>query len=239
MTKFVAIASGKGGVGKTTSTLNIGQALSNIGKQVVLVDTNIVTPNLGLHLDLVNPEGTLNKFLRKENSLHEVTYQHEGGFSVIPASPSYHESQYNQEFNLSKVFVGLDNTADFVLLDLPSGLGKDVSHCLKQSDEVIIIVNPTLSSVMDALKTMQLAKENDTLVAGIILNMSNKGRHEMKPSEVEEILGHPLIANIRTCKKVRKAQHRREPLNSLYPRSKTAKEYNKVAQHLSLQHKLP
>lgn len=237
MTKFVAIASGKGGVGKTTSTLNIGQALSNLGKTVVLVDTNIVTPNLGLHLDLINPEGTLNKFLRKESSLKDVMHQHQGGFSVIPASPSYHESQ-NKDINLTRIFSRLDNTADFVLLDLPSGLGQDVSHCLSQSDEVLIVVNPTLSSVMDALKTMQLAKENDTMVAGIILNMSNKGRHEMKPSEVEEILGHPLIANVRTCKKVRKAQHRREPLNSLYPRAKSAKEFHKVAEHLSLQHKI-
>jgi len=65
MTKFVALVSGKGGVGKTTCTLSLGHALASLGKEVVLVDGNIATPNLALHLGLMNPEGTLNQFLRK------------------------------------------------------------------------------------------------------------------------------------------------------------------------------
>ena len=81
------------GVGKTTSTLNVGQALVNLGKNVVLLDGNIATPNLAIHLGFMNPEGTLNKFLRREKSLTEITYLHESGISVIPSSPSYAEFQ--------------------------------------------------------------------------------------------------------------------------------------------------
>ncbi|MBT3836044.1 P-loop NTPase [Candidatus Woesearchaeota archaeon] len=234
MTKFIAVASGKGGVGKTTSTLNIGQALINIGKRVVLVDANLVTPNLALQLGLVNPEGTINKFLRKEKSLKDVTYLHETGLSVIPASPSYHEFQKTNSQNLTEVFEHLDDTTDFVLLDSPSGLGYEVSHVIKHSDEVLVIVNPHLSSVMDALKTMQLAKANDTMVAGIVMNMSHKGKHEMSPLEVEQILGLPIIANIRHSKKMRKALHKQMPATYLYPRSKVGKEFRKIAEHLTL-----
>jgi len=235
MTKFIAFVSGKGGVGKTTATVNVGQALVSQGKKVILLDANLVTPNLAINLGMMNPEGTLNKFLRKEKGLTEITYLHESGVSVIPSSPSYNEFQKTNIQKLGKIFEHLENTADFVLVDSPSGLGYDVDLVLKHCDEALLVVNPTLSSVMDALKTMQLAQTNNTIVAGIVLNMTNNGRHELKPIEVEQIIGHPIIANIRHDRKVHKSIHKKQPVNYLYPRSKVAKEFAKVAQHVSLE----
>ena len=69
MTRFITLVSGKGGVGKTTTAINLGQALTDMGKKVVVVDANLVTPNIGIHLGVMNPEGTINKFLRKEKDL--------------------------------------------------------------------------------------------------------------------------------------------------------------------------
>jgi septum site-determining protein MinD len=234
MTKFVALVSGKGGVGKTTSALNIGQALVDLGKDVILVDGNIVTPNLAIHLGFMNPEGTLNKFLRKEKELKEVIYLHESGISFIPSSPSYSEFQKTNPQNISKIFERLDNTVDFVLIDAPSGLGYDLHQILKNTEEVLIVVNPNLSSVADALKTIQLANATNNSIAGILLNKTNKGKHELSEKEVEEILSHHILANIRTCNKIKKSTHKQMPLNYLYPRSKSAKEFVKVAKHLSL-----
>ncbi|MBI2582309.1 AAA family ATPase [Candidatus Woesearchaeota archaeon] len=236
MTKFIAFVSGKGGVGKTTSSLNVGQSLASMGKEVILVDANIVTPNLAIQLGFVNPEGTLNKFLRKEKSLKEITYLHESGISLIPASPSLSEYQKTNPQKLNKLFDLLKNTADFVLIDAPSGLGYDVHQILKSTDEVVLVVNPTLSSVMDALKTIQLAKENNNTVSGIILNMTNGGKDELTQKEVESILEYPLLANVKYHRKVRRATHKQMPLTYLYPRSKPAKEFKKVAQHLALGH---
>ncbi|MBI2125034.1 MinD/ParA family protein, partial [Candidatus Woesearchaeota archaeon] len=123
MTKFIAFVSGKGGVGKTTSTLNTGQALLQQGKRVTLLDANLMTPNLAIHLGFLNPEGTVNKFLRKEKDLNEVIYLHESGLSIVPASPSYSEFQKTNLQHLSEIFEHLDETTDFVLVDAPSGLG--------------------------------------------------------------------------------------------------------------------
>ncbi len=234
MTKFIAFVSGKGGVGKTTSTLNVGQALASLGKEVVLVDANIVTPNLAIQLGFMNPEGTLNKFLRKEKSLKEITYLHESGISIIPASPSLSEYQKTNPQKLHKIFDHLKNAADFVLIDAPSGLGYDVHQILKNTDEVVLVVNPTLSSVMDTLKTIQLAKESNNTIAGVILNMTNGGKDELSTEEVESIIEYPLLANIKYHRKVRKATHKQMPLTYLYPRSKPAREFRKVAQHLTL-----
>ena len=121
---------------------------------------------------------------------------------------------------MHKIFDHLKNTADFVLIDAPSGLGYDVHQILKNTDEVVLVVNPNLSSVMDALKTVQLAKESNNAIAGVILNMTNGGKDELSEKEVESILELPIIANVKYHRKVRKATHKQMPLTYLYPRSK-------------------
>ena len=235
MTRFIAVVSGKGGVGKTTATLNIGQALTDLGHKTLVLDANLITPNVGIHLGLMEPPATLNRFLRKEKSLNDITYLHESGLSFIPASSSYTEFQKTNMEKISEIFEHLDNLAEFVLIDAPSGLGYEVSQVLKNSDEVLVVVTPTLSSVIDALKTMELAKAHNNIVSGIVLNMSNKGRNELAPEKVEEILGQNIVANVRYHRKIRKALHKQAPLNYLYPRSRPGKEFRKVAEQLCLE----
>lgn len=233
MTRFIALASGKGGVGKTTTTLNLGMALTNLGKSVILVDANLGSPNLGLHLGMINPKKTLNHFLRKEKSLKEVTYKHECGLTIIPASSSYEEFQKTNPQKLAELFEHLDGLADFVLVDAPSGFNYDLLHILKNIDEVIVVTNPNITAVMEALKTVNLAKNQGNIVPGILLNMSHYfGRNEMKEKEVEEVLGHPIIANIRYDQKIKKALHRQTPIACLHPNAKSAKEFNKLAEFL-------
>ena len=234
MTKFITIVSGKGGVGKTTTTLNIGHSLTKLGKKVILLDANLVTPNLAINLGMMDPKGTINKYLRKEKGITEIIYLHESGISVIPASPAYTEYQKTNSQKLPKIFEDLDGSADFVIVDAPSGLGYDVTNLIEHSDEVLIVTNPTLSSVMDALKTIQVANAHRTVIAGVVVNMSNRGKFEMKPKEIEETLGYTIIANIRNERKIRKASYKTMPVTYIYPRSRAAKQFNNIANHLAL-----
>ncbi len=234
MTKFVACVSGKGGVGKTTTALNVGQALASLDKQVVVLDANLVTPNIALNLGYVNPEGTLNKFLRKEKSLKEIMYLHPSGISVIPASPSYAEFQNTNPQKISKIFEHLDNVADYVIVDSPSGLGYEVSEILRHCDEILVVINPQLSSVMDALKTIRLAQTHGATVSGIVLNKTSYlKKYEMKAEEIEEILGHQIIAQIRDNRKMKKAAHHKMPVHHLYPQSHSAKQFKNIARYVS------
>ncbi len=232
MTKFIALVSGKGGVGKTTTTISLGQALHNLGKDVIVVDGNLVTPNIATHLGIPNPQSTLNKFLRKEKSLKDIIQTHESGLRIIPSSPSYTEFQKTNIGQLNKLFNQLENVADIILIDAPSGLGYDVEQILKNCDEALIIANPTLPSVMDALKTVQLAQAHENTITGVILNMVHNDRHELKQQQVEEILGHQVIAKIPFHKKVRRALHQGSPLPTLFPRCKPSREIKVAAQYL-------
>ncbi|MFH0701140.1 MAG: P-loop NTPase [Candidatus Woesearchaeota archaeon] len=237
MTRFIALVSGKGGVGKTTTTLNLGHALHKMGRSTILLDANLATPNLGLQLGLLNPKGTLNKFLCKEKGIgmQDIMYKHESGITLIPSSLNFMDFQKTNPQKLTEIFEHLDNMSEFVLVDAPSGLGYDLNQILKNTDEVLIVAQPTLSSVMDALKTIQLAQAHNNTIGGIILNMTHfRGWSEMKKEEMENILGFPILANIKYDKKFRKALLEQTPVHYLFPRSNIAKEYRKVARHLCL-----
>ena len=233
MTKFIAVASGKGGVGKTTVAISLAQALFDQQRSVILVDGNLVTPHVGLYLGVLNPQGSLNAFLRKEKSLQEITYLHESGLSFIPASPSYEEFQKTNPESLGELFEHLDGIADFVVVDAPGGLGYETQQVFKQCEEVLLVITPTLSAVMDALKTVRAAEGQGLIVAGIVANMVH-GRHELKKEEVEAIMGHPLLARIKYDQKIRKAAHRSLPLPYAYPRCRSAREFRTIAEHLCL-----
>jgi septum site-determining protein MinD len=233
MTKHIALISGKGGTGKTTTAVNLALALNKTGKKVVLVDGNLATPNVMLHFGVVKPVNHLNSFLLKEKSFKEIIYQHHDGTSIIPASISlndYHNTNFSK---ISRVFDNLEGTSDFVLVDSPSGLNNEVMEILKNTDEVLVVVNPTTSSVLEALKSIELAKKHDNFVAGAILNMSNRGRKELSLKDVEQILNVPVIANVRHHSKFRKSLHSQEPLYSKYGRSSIKKEYDKIANYLT------
>ena len=232
MTRFIALISGKGGVGKTTSAINIGHALLKLNRSVTVLDANLMTPNLATHLGLVNPPATLNQFLRQEKELHEIMYVHSSGLQIIPASNSYEDCQNTNPQQLFEIFEHLDNFSEFVLVDTPSGLGEEINQVLKNTDEALIVVNPNLSSVMDSLKSIQLAREHNNIIPGILLNMTNNGRHELKTAEIESILHSPIIGKVRFDRKIKKSLHQGMPLNHIYPYSKSAREFRRVADYL-------
>ncbi|MBU0760178.1 MAG: AAA family ATPase [Nanoarchaeota archaeon] len=91
MGKLITITSGKGGVGKTTSSINLAAALNALGKEVVVVDANLTTPNVGLHLGAPIVPISLNHVLSGKAKIQDAIYEHESGTKVIPSSLSINE----------------------------------------------------------------------------------------------------------------------------------------------------
>jgi septum site-determining protein MinD len=232
MTKYIALLSGKGGTGKTTTSINLAHALTKLGKKVIILDANFATPNLASHLGITSPSTTLNDFLKKKKALQETIHLHHSGLKFIPASISYQDFKKAQPDKITEVFEHLKNLADFVLVDCPAGLGYELVQILKNTDEAIIIMNPNLSSLIDALKSIEITQENNNSLPGFVLNMSFKGRNELKPEEIEKTLNIPLIANVPYDKKIKKSLYKQAPSHYLYPRSKSSKQYLKLAEQL-------
>jgi len=91
MAKIITITSGKGGVGKTTTAINLGAALNSFGKDVVILDANLTTPNVGLHLGAPIVPVSLNHVLLGKADLEDAIYEHESGTKIIPSSLSVKE----------------------------------------------------------------------------------------------------------------------------------------------------
>ena len=123
MAKLLTIISGKGGVGKTTTAINLGAALNSFGKEVIVVDANLTTPNVGLHLGAPIVPVNLNHVLLGKAKISDAIYEHESGTKIIPSSLSVKELRRLNPKKLREVGKSLRKMADFVLFDAAAGLG--------------------------------------------------------------------------------------------------------------------
>ena len=91
MSKIIVITSGKGGVGKTTTAINLGAAMNYFGKDILVIDGNLSTPNVGIHLGSPEVPINLNHILKNKADVFEGVYEHESGLKLIPSSLSVKE----------------------------------------------------------------------------------------------------------------------------------------------------
>ena len=91
MNRIIVITSGKGGVGKTTTAINLGAAMNYFGKDVLIIDGNLSTPNVGIHLNSPEVPINLNHVLLGKADVREAVYEHESGLKVMPSSLSIKE----------------------------------------------------------------------------------------------------------------------------------------------------
>src|SRR3989344_7937334 len=124
MTRLICVCSGKGGVGKTFLTANLGVALAEFGKDVAIVDANLTTPNLGLHMGIPLYPVTLHDVLKGNAKISDAIYEHESGLKIIPAGLSLKDLRGVDARDLSNAVIDLLGTIDIVILDASAGLGR-------------------------------------------------------------------------------------------------------------------
>ncbi|MEM7815594.1 MAG: cell division ATPase MinD [Candidatus Aenigmatarchaeota archaeon] len=229
MTRIIAIASGKGGVGKTTIVSNLAAALSHFKKSVVAIDANLTTSNLGLHLGIPLYPITLNDVLSGKAKLKDAVYYHQSGFRVIPADISLSKLMVPQSNKLIDIFYKLAGDADFVLIDTAAGLGKEAQSAIKAADEVITVTNPEMPALTDALKLSKVARDFETDNTGVIVNRIKNASYEVPLHRIEEFLGIPIIGKIHEDHNVGKSISNRQPVVIYNPRSLAAQQIKAIA----------
>lgn len=229
MTKIITIISGKGGAGKTSSAINIASALNYFGKKSIVVDANLTTPNVGLHLGAPIVPVTLHDVLKGKNHITESIYLHPSGIRVIPSSISLNALKDTNPENLEHVIQDLHGMADFVLIDAAAGLGREALAALNSGEEILVVTNPELPAVTDALKTIKLAKELGKDVMGVILNKTNPKNMDMTLESIEAMLETDIIGVIPEDRAMKFATARKDSVINMYPDSASSKSYKKIA----------
>ncbi len=232
MGKLIVISSGKGGVGKTTTSVNLASALAKQGKNVILVDGNLTTPNVGLHLGLTKFPISLNDVIKGEAGLTDAIYLHPLGFKLVPGSLSIRSFSEINSRKLRKIFDDLKEMCEYVIVDSAAGLGNESISVLKNADEIIIVTNPELPAVTDAFKIVTLAKEIGIPVKGIVLNKVRKDNFDLGFRAIEGLLETPITSVIEDDKHMRMALYKKKPIIHIRPNSKSALQYHHLARRV-------
>jgi len=232
--KVIVVTSGKGGVGKTTATANIGAGLASQGHSVVLIDTDIGLRNLDLVLGLENRivfdlvdvvEGKCRSFrqaLIKDNRFDNL--------SILASAQSREKDAVKPE-QMKKLCNELKDAFDFIILDCPAGIEMGFKNAIAGADEAIVVTNPEVSAVRDADRIVGLLEAAEINTIRLILNRVKPGlikRGQMlSVTDVQDILNIELLGQVPEDERIVHSSNKGEPA-ILDPRSKAGMAYRNV-----------
>tara|TARA_Y100000034_G_scaffold25969_1_gene31000 strand:+ start:952 stop:1743 length:792 start_codon:yes stop_codon:yes gene_type:complete len=226
MGKTIGIISLKGGVGKTTTVVSLGSAIADFGKKVLLIDSNFSAPNLGLHLNVIDPKITIHHVLSRQARIRDSIYKC-GNLDIIPAS--IFERININPLELRNKISGLKRKYDIVLIDSSPALNDETLAAMYASDEILVVTtadHPTLSTTMKAVK---LAKQRNTPINGLILNKVHKKNFELSIDDIEKTVEVPVLAIIPHDVNILKSLSEFTPSTVYKPKSVGSIEYKKLA----------
>ena len=226
MTKFISVISGKGGTGKTTVAINLALALNEFGHSVILLDSDLKSADVGILLGVPQGLHTLHDVLQGKRDVKEVIYRHPSGLNFVPAAISTTPGQYP---SLEPIVARLHGVAEMVIMDLPTGFHKDVASLLARSDEVLVVTNPELPAVTDAIKTIQFARNAGKDINGVVVNRYHGDGSEMTLENIREMVDADIISVIPEDEHVRKSVRVKYPVSYAYPLAPASVSFKKLA----------
>lgn len=173
--KVITITSGKGGVGKTTATANIGAALADMGKSVVCLDADIGLRNLDVVLGLENRivydlVDVVEGRCRLRQAM--IRDKHLTNLHLIPAAQTRDKSAVSPS-DMIRLCNELRDEVDYVMIDSPAGIERGFRNAIAGADMVIVITNPEVSAVRDADRIIGLVEAEEKGPARLVLNRIN------------------------------------------------------------------
>jgi septum site-determining protein MinD len=227
-----AVASGKGGVGKSTTTANLGVALAEDGFDVAVVDVDLGMANLGGLLG-VDPDETLHDVLSGSASPEDATYETHG-LTLVPGSTELEQFAEADAKALHRVVAYLRSDNDVVLLDAGAGLSYDIAMAMSVADGVLLVTTAELASLTDATKTGQLVGKLEKPVVGAVFTRTGDGGFD----DVEGIaaaLGttDAVTVSVPYDDAVKLAVRKSRPVVSLRPESPASRAYSRLAAKLA------
>jgi septum site-determining protein MinD len=232
MTKVIGILSAKGGVGKTTTAINLASAFNIFGRSSLILDADITSPNVGLYLGSSNIPVSLNMVLKGEVDIMKSIYVHSSGISVILGSLHPNQANvidYNKiEFHLNKLL----GHYEVILIDSAPGRYEEIIKSLNSMDKVIVVTTPDLVAVSDALRTVTVAKQNNKEILGVILTRVGNHEHEIRKENIESMLGVKVLGSVPEDKNIALSAKINNPVIETHPYSDSSIIYKTIASNI-------
>ncbi|MFT6465099.1 MAG: septum site-determining protein MinD [Halopseudomonas sp.] len=225
LAKVIVVTSGKGGVGKTTTSAAIGTGLALRGFKTVIVDFDVGLRNLDLimgcerrvvydFVNLINGDSNLNQTLIKDKRCEKLF--------ILPASQTRDKDALTED-GVERVLNELKETFDYIVCDSPAGIEKGAHLAMYFADEAVVVTNPEVSSVRDSDRMLgllasksRMAEKGEKIKEHLLLTRYNPERVEngemLSVSDVEDILSIPLLGVIPESQAVLKASNQGVPV---------------------------
>jgi len=235
--KIITVTSGKGGVGKTTSTANIAVALAQMGQKVICLDSDIGLRNLdvvmGLEnrivydlVDIIEGRCRLRQAMIRDKRFEEL--------HLIPAAQTRDKSALSPS-DMVKLGEELKEEADWVIIDSPAGIERGFRNAIAPADEVIVVTNPDVSAVRDADRIIGLVEAEQKGPARLLINRLNPGMIQrgdmLDAQDILDLLAIKLIGIVPEDEQVIVSTNTGKPV-ALEEKSKAGQAFRNIARRL-------
>ncbi len=236
--RVIVITSGKGGVGKTTSTANIGTALAKNGARVVMIDTDIGLRNLDLLMGLENRiVYTLVDVIEEKCKLQQALVKDKKlpTLSLLAAAQTRDKSAVNSE-QMKDICDRLKEDFDFVLVDCPAGIEQGFQNAIAGANEAIIITTPEMAAVRDADRIIGLLEAKEEILSyKLVLNRVRpkmiQSNDMLSVNDVQDILSVKLLGVIPEDECIIVSTNKGDPVVNMED-AKAGMAYNNIARRL-------
>ncbi len=237
--RAIAITSGKGGVGKTNTVLNLSIALSSLQRRVFLLDADMGLANVDVLLGLT-PRFTLEHVVKGEKLIEDVILEGPHGLKILPSSSGISELselKFTEQARLFRELGRIEEEIDYLFIDTGAGISSNVMRFNASASEVYLVVNPEPTSITDAYAMIKLlATRYKKKSFGLIANSVNSekdgqavyDRLSMACSEFLQV-GLTYLGCIPFDPYVRKAVRQQQPVLEAYPLSRAGKAFLRLA----------
>lgn len=226
--RVIAVTSGKGGVGKTSFTVNLALALIEYGHRVLILDGDLGMANVDVACG-ITPRYTMEHLLSGEKTLEEIIVQGPRGLGILPGGSGVLEMANLERTRLVKVLSNLgrlEKLADILLIDTGAGMNHTVLNFLRAADDIIVLTTPEPTALTDAYALLKAFKrEGGTLVNVVVNRVSQeaeaRGTFERLETAVQKFLqgSLSLLGWVYDDPLVSRAVMQQEPLALAYPQS--------------------
>ena len=239
MSRIIVITSGKGGVGKTTVTANLGMAIARLGHKVALVDADFGLRNLDLLLGLENrvvytAVDVLAGQCRLDQAL--VKDKRQEGLVLLPAAQSRTKEVVTPD-QMKKLVGALADKFEYILVDSPAGIEMGFQNAIVAAKEALIVTTPEIAAVRDADRVVGLLEAQGIKRIHLIVNRLKPGMVQadqmMSVQDVQELLAVPLIGVVPDDERVIVSSNRGEPLVLAENASLPSTALNNIARRLN------
>jgi septum site-determining protein MinD len=213
-------------VGKTSVVASLGEAISGLGKKVLLIDGNLSAPNLGMHLKIINPERTLHDILDNKIQVKDAIYNY-GNLDIIPAS-TFGNDRINP-LKLKEKIKPLKKDYDIIIIDSSPALNEETFGVMIASDSLLVVTTPDLPTLSMTLKAIKVAKQRGIPIDGLILNKVHNRDFELSLEEIEDTSEVPVMAVIPHDINVLRALSKFQPYTQYELKSEGTREFKKLA----------